>query len=406
MLLTAIKVSKAATKTTAYVLNDGRGLGLLVHPNGSRYWQLRYTFNSQRRRASLGVYPAISLAAARAEAEKMRTMLATGIDPLAEKEADKERLSFREIGQDWIKAKMTDQGHDYDTVGRAQHYLDLLADHPQISSKKINQILPPDILAVTRTFSAQGKHDTARRIRSIASRVFKFGVAIGACDRDIAADLSEALTAPTVTKRPRITDPAKVGELMRDIDGYRGKGDIVGMALRYLAVTMVRPGEVMLAEWSEIDFDKKLWAIPATRMKMRRPHEVPLSRQALAILRTMQERDGSSPYVFTFGREPLSNATFNKALRVMGYCSKTEHCAHGFRATASTLLNGERHNSRPVWHPDVIELQLAHVDKNRIRGTYNDAQYWPERVALMQHWADRLDALRDGSNVVKLARAV
>jgi integrase len=241
---------------------------------------------------------------------------------------------------------------------------------------------------------------------TLASQVFRFGIWNGYCKRDAAADLKGAFTSPKSKPRPGLTDAAAVGKLCRAIDGYIGKGPLVRLALRLLSLTLVRPGEVAKAEWSEIDFDSRVWTIPAAKMKMRRDHQVPLSQQALGVLAAVKAINGNRRYVFaTYQDKPLSGNTFNTALRNMGYDTQNEHCAHGFRTTASTLLNEERgDDGKPVWHPDVIELQLAHVDANGTRAVYNRAQYWPDRVRLMQRWANRLDDLRVSGQVVTLSR--
>jgi integrase len=209
-----------------------------------------------------------------------------------------------------------------------------------------------------------------------------------------------ASATPKVTSRPAIIKPAPVGTLMRDICEYDGgRGLLVRAALQFIALTFVRPGEQRKAEWAEFDIAAAKWTIPKEKMKMRLPHEVPLSRQTLALLDTVRPWTGSGRYVFALGDQPMSDGTLNKALRFMGYDTATEHCAHGFRSTASTLLNDECKFSS-----DAIELQLAHVDDNTVRGTYNRAKLWPVRVCMMQHWADRLDSLRKGAEIIPLKR--
>ena len=276
----------------------------------------------------------------------------------------------------------------------------------EIGHRPIGEIEPPELLPALKKVAARKHYETASRMRTLASQVFRFGIANGYCKRDMAADLKGALTSPSSKPRPGLIDPVAVGKLCRAIDGYTGKGPLVRSALRLLSLTLLRPGEVAKAEWSEIDFDSRIWTISAAKMKMRRDHQVPLSQQALDVLAEVKAINGNRRYVFaTYEDKPLSGNTFNTALRIMGYDTQNEHCAHGFRTTASTLLNEERGaDGKPVWHPDVIELQLAHVDADNIRATYNRAQYWPDRVRLMQHWAGRLDRLRAGAQVVTLSR--
>ena len=263
-----------------------------------------------------------------------------------------------------------------------------------------------ELLGPLKKVQARDHYETVSRMCTLASQVFRFGIWNGYCKRDAAADLKGAFTSPQSKPRPGLTDAAAVGELCRAIDGYAGKGPLVRLALRLLSLTLLRPGEVAKAEWSEIDFDSRVWTIPAAKMKMRRDHQVPLSQQALDVLAEIKAINGKRRYVFaTYEDKPLSGNTLNTALRIMGYDTQNQHCSHGFRTTASTLLNEERGgDGKPVWHPDVIELQLAHLDANNSRAAYNRAQYWDVRVLLMQHWADRLDRLRDGGQVVTLSR--
>jgi integrase len=248
-----------------------------------------------------------------------------------------------------------------------------------------------------------------RRVRETAVRVFKYAVARHHRRDNPAAGLDGAhKPAPKAKPRPALIDPAEVGELMRRIAGYDGP-ELIRYTLQLLALTMVRPGEIQKAEWAEFAKAETdhVWIIPAEKMKMRREHVVPLSRQALAIIAELRKINGHKRYLFSFSQadNPMPEPYLNRALRKMGYDTQREHCAHGFRSMASSLLNAERKNSMPVWHPDVIEMQLAHGDPDSIRGIYNRAKYEPERVAMMQHWADRLDYLRDGAEVVPLRRA-
>jgi integrase len=239
-------------------------------------------------------------------------------------------------------------------------------------------IEPPELHCALETVQARKHYETASRMRTLASQVFRFGIWKGYCSRDMAADLMGAVRAQKTKPRPGLTDPAAVGRLCRAIDGYIGKGPLVGLALRLLSLTLLRPGEVAKAEWSEINFDSRVWTIPAAKMKMRREHQVPLSQQALDVLAAVKAINGNRRYVFaTYEDKPLSGNTFNTELRIMGYDTQKEHCAHGFRTRGSTLLNEERGaDGKPKWHPDVIELQLAHVDTDKMRATYNKAQYW------------------------------
>jgi integrase len=201
-----------------------------------------------------------------------------------------------------------------------------------------------------------------------------------------------------------ITDPLDAGTLLRDIAAYEGDGQLTRAAIQFLALTFVRPGEQRQAEWSEFNFDTHIWLIPASKMKKGIAHDVPLSRQAIEILEAMRPITGEGRYVFSTGRAPMSDNTVNKALRSMGYDTQNEHCAHGFRAMASSLLNGEYKDDLPRWNPEVVEMCLAHNDTNAVRAAYNRAKCLPQRIKLMQHWADRIDAMRDGAQIVPLKR--
>jgi integrase len=354
-------------------LSDGNGLYLLTSPEGHKGWRFDYRFKNTRKTISLGRYPRVTLGAARKAREVVRGQVARGLDPSQvrkdEREASKER-TFRALGEKWFatlggRAKKT---NDRDRI-LLNHLYDMVGDRP------INEIEAPEVYKGLGKLAEGGTVSTANRCRRVASQVFRFGIAIGRCKRDPAHDLRGAIPPATVTPRPALTNPEAVGKLMRDIAGYQGSF-LTKLALQFLALTMVRPGECRAAEWLEFDLDKGIWTIPAAKMKMRRKHEVALSRQALAILAAAHEFTGEGQFVFA-RRKVMSDNTFNKALRTMGYDTVTEHCAHGFRSTASTILNEENE-----WNPDVIERVLAHGDGS-VRGLYNRAEYVAQRAKLM-----------------------
>jgi len=390
-----------------YKKSDGEGLYVLVTPEGSKLWHLAYRFARKQKTIALGSYPVVTLAMAREARNEARRLLALGIDPSEKRKADKRAAAaartFAEVADEWFDTKRESEGKSEATLKRDRWLKRELK--AEIGHRPIGEIEPPELLRALKKVEARKHYETSSRMRTLASQVFGFGIANGYCLRNMAADLKDALTSPRSKPRPGLTDPVAVGKLCRAIDCYVGKGTPVRSALRLLSLTWVRPGEVAKAEWSEIDLEDRVWTIPAAKMKMRRDHHVPLSRQTLEVLAALKESNGNRRYVFaTYDDKPLSGNTFNTALRIMGYDTQREHCAHGFRTTASTLLNEERGaDGKPVWHLDVIELQLAHVDADDVRGTYNRAQYWPDRVRLMQHWADRLDKLRHGGQVVTLS---
>jgi integrase len=404
-LLTDKVIKSAKPRDNEYTLNDGEGLTLLVRPDRTMLWAYRYTFGGARKKITPGSYPATSLKLARAKHQIAQCQVEDGKDPKAVRAAEKQEQraptrTFQVVGEEQVRQRgQGDRHHQARALepGRARQ---------RDRRPAAQEIEAPELLAAFRKAEKRQRYYTATPLRSTASRVFQFGIRCGDCTRDPAADLSSVLTIKKSTARPALTDPKAVGNLMRQIEIYQGKnGNLVRHALKLIALTMVRPGEHRKAEWSE--FDKEVdgapsWIIPADKMKMRREHVVPLPKQALAIIEELRPLTGGGRYLFSYGDKPMSEATINKALRIMGYDTGPggDHCAHGFRTTASTLLNGERINSKPVWHPDVIETQLAHGDEDSIRGIYNRAQYWPERVKLMQHWADKLDQLRTGTVVL------
>lgn len=412
MALTNTAIQNLKPKDKPYKVSDGGGLFLLVTTEGSRLWRFAYRYSGKQKTISFGSYPDVKLAAARDQRDAARALLGQGIDPSqARKDEERKRQSarsFQEVAEEWWEAKGKFGKNAAIKSSRTQtRDKKLLTNlYQAIGKRSISEINTAELHHGLAKLANRGLGDTVARCRAAASRVFRYGMATGKCATDPAHALTGAFTSPKVRHRPGLTEPTAVGELMRNIAAYRqsfGGDAITQLALQFLAITLVRPGEVRHAEWTDFDLENGKWSISAEKMKMRKSHEVPLSRQAIAILRepaiTCNPR-----YVFAVGR-PLSDNTFNKALRIMGYDTLNEHCAHGFRTTASTLLNGERRaDGDPAWHPDVIELSLAHTDADEVRAIYNRAKLWPERVLLMQHWADRLDELRGDGRILPLNR--
>jgi integrase len=410
MALTDTTIRNLKSQQKPYKKSDGGGLQLHVSPEGSKLWRLAYRFAGKQKSISLGSYPVVTLAMARDARDEARRLLAQSVDPSEKRKADKRAAAaartFAEVADEWFATKREAEDKSEATLKRDRW---LMAEwKSEIGQRPIGEIEPPELVTALKKVQVRKHYETASRMLILASQVFSFGTWHGYCTRNAAADLKGALTSPKSKSRPGLTDPAAVGKLCRAIGNYAGKGPLVGWGLRVLSLTLLRPGEVAKAEWSEIDFASRIWTIPAAKMKMRRDHQVPLSQQALDVLADVKAMNGNRRYVFaTYEDKPLSGNTFNTALRLMGYDTQNEHCAHGFRTMASTLLNEERGvEGKPVWHPDVVELQLAHVDANGVRAIYNRAQYWPDRARLMQHWADRLDGLRDGGHVVTLSRQI
>jgi integrase len=401
MHLSDASIRKAKPKDKAYKLNDGNGLVLLVTTSGSRLWQVRYRFSGKENIIALGPYPDVSLKQAREHREAARKKLAAGIDPNAEKKREAMKASlaaantFNAVAMEFIDKKTKDGLADA-TLIKAKWFASLL--QKGIGDRPIGEIEPLEILAVLKKIEKQGNHETAKRTRAFAARVFRYAVVTGRAKFNPAADLGEALVVPKVKHYAALIDPKAVGGLLRAIDEFEGHTSTV-LALKLAAHVFVRPGELRHAEWSEFDFDNAVWRIPAAKMKMRNEHAVPLSRQSLAILEEARTLRGKSKYVFpalqTWLR-PMSENTLNTALRRMGF-SNDEMTSHGFRSTASTLLN-----ESGKWSSDAIERALAHKDANAVRGIYHRGAHWHERVEMAQWWSDYLDQLKTGGEVVQL----
>jgi integrase len=388
---TAIRQTRPAGK--AYKLADGQGLYLYCTPTGARLWRVKYRIEGREKVLSLGAYPEVGLKRAREKRDDARRTLADRIDPGAKRQAEKAARvdTFEAVALEWLDK----QKIKTNTRTRDERLLRFVFS--RLGRRPIAAIAAPELLASLRPIEARGTIESALRTRSICGRVWRYAIATGRADRDIAADLKGALATATVRNHAAITDPKRIGELLRAIDGYIGQ-PATHAALRLAPLTFVRPGELRAAEWCEIDLKKAEWRIPGTRMKMGQKHLVPLSRQAVAILREIQPVTGTGRYVFPSLRttsRPLSNNTVNAALRRLGY-AKDDMTGHGFRSMASTLLNEQG------WHPDLIELQLAHAERNKVRAAYNRAERLAERTQMMQAWADYLDGLRTTSNVVAI----
>ncbi|GHV53973.1 integrase [Deltaproteobacteria bacterium] len=384
---TAIRAVKATDKPQK--LFDGNGLFLFVAPSGTKSWRLKYRFQGKEKLLTLGTYPQTSLKEAREYGADARKRLSGGIDPSAVKrgKAQGAQITFERVAREWIEKQTPGwtSGYASDVTQRLEKNI-----FPYLGNNPITDITPPDLLTIMRKMELRGAIDTTYRVRSLCSLIFRYAVVTGYAERDVAADLRGAFTARIVKNRAAITDPEEIGGLLRAIDAFTGT-PVVRYALQFLSLTFCRPSEVRGAEWSEFDFTEKLWRIPLNRMKMRIDHLVPLSVQSLALLEDLRTFSGDGKYLFPGVRteqRPISDATLVAALRRMGF-AKDEMCAHGFRAMASTLLNEQGYSA------DVIEKQLAHNPRDKIRGIYNRAEYLPERKKMMQEWADYLTALKE-----------
>ena len=398
--LFATTVTSARPREREYKLTDGAGLYLLVKPNGTKLWRLNYAYLGKQRTLSFGAWPDIGLADARERRDEARKLIAAGLDPsheakLAEARAMlSEENSFKLVAEEWV-AKQEREGMAEITLSKIRWLL--AKAYPKIGNRPVAKITAQEVLAVLRSIEATGRYESARRMRSVLSRVFRYAIATTRAEIDPARDLRGALTVPKAKHLAAITTPKGAGELMRAIEGYTGHA-ITLFGLRLSAHLFVRPGELRQAEWSEFDFDRSVWNIPEQKMKMRRPHRVPLSTQVTRLFEQLWELTGTGRYCFPSfrsPRRPMSENTVNAALRALGF-GQEEMTAHGFRAMAATLLN-----ETGKFNPDAIERQLAHMETNAIRRAYTRGEYWDERVRMMQYWSDQLDEMRDGAKVLK-----
>ena len=400
---TFTKNTKHSGKSGGDKHTDGGGMYLLVNAGG-KYWRMDYRFADKRKTLALGVYPEVSLAKARQRREKARELLADGIDPSTAKREEKQAKAdaaahtFALVAREWLAktaAERADATQNKITSWLEKDVIPFIGDMP------ISAIGPRDVLAALRKMEARGALDSVHRVKQVTGQVFRYAVAIGAAERDVTQDLKGSLAKAAPGHFAAITEPKQLGDLMRAIFNYTGHPNVIA-ALRLTPLLFVRPGELRTMEWAEVDLDAAEWRIPGAKMKMKADHLVPLSTQALALLRGMHPATGHGKFVFPSlrtGERPMSENTINAALRGMGY-AKEVHSAHGFRATARTILDevmGER--------VDLIEHQLAHAVKDVNGRAYNRTAHLPARREMMQRWADYLDKLRVGADVIQFKTA-
>ena len=399
---TALRKAKPSDK--AQRLFDGGGLYVEISPSGGKWWRLKYRFGGKEKRLSLGTYPDTGLADAREKRDAARKLLARGVDPSAERQAAKQSQAqamlavgetFKAMARTWMARQEVAEVTANKTRWLMETFL-----FPEIGDRPIAEITSRELLLALRKIEETGKLETAKRARIKAGQVFRFAMMEGKAESDPTASLRGALKAPKNKHHAAITDPMQMGELLRAIDGFAGQY-VTLCALKVAPLVFVRPGELRHAEWPEFDLDGAMWRIPAERMKMKAAHLVPLSTQAISILRDLRALTGEGRYVFAGLRtasRPMSENTVNAALRRLGY-SNDEMTGHGFRSMAATRLN------EMGWNADAIERQLAHAESNKVREAYTHAaQYLDERKRMMQAWADYLDALRAGGAVVPFKR--
>ena len=380
-------------------LSDGDGLYLWVYQDGRKYWRMRYWQAGKEKALSLGVYPKVSLSDARKKRDELRAQLQADLDPSAERKAANLRKklaaenSFEAVAREWYGKQLHTwvPHHARDVNRRLENNI-----FPMLGKRPMDEIQAPELLQTIRKIENRGAYDLAHRVLQVCGQVFRYGIATGRCERNLSTDLRGALT-PHKKQHQAAVRPEELPELLRAIARYDETGDKqTRLALQLLAQTFVRTNELIGAEWVEFDLNAALWIIPDGRMKMKTEHIVPLSRQAIAMLEELKDISCGSRFVFP-GRnrdKPISNNTMLFALYRLGY--KGKMTGHGFRSVASTILNETGFN------PDVIERQLAHCERNEVRGAYNRAEYLAERKRMMQHWADYLDKLRAGAEVIPL----
>lgn len=392
MPLNARQIETAKPQDKEYKLTDGAGLYLLIKPNGAKYWRLKYRVAGKEKKLSIGVYPDISLAEARLKREEARKIVASGGDPSEQKQVERQAKkinidnTFKAIALEW---------HEYKRPNWSKGYAEDLMEafendiFPDIGKRPIAEIKPLEMLTSLRKLEKRGVLDKLRKIRQACNQVFRYAIVTGRAENNPASELASALPPPKATHYPHLL-PDELPDFLRALSTYSGS-KVTQLATRILMLTGVRTIELRQAEWKEFDFEKQLWEVPKERMKMRRPHLVPLSNQVIDALQQLQAVTGRYNLVFP-GRnditKPMSEASINQVLKRIGYHGKAT--GHGFRHTMSTILHEQGYNT--AW----IELQLAHVDKNTIRGTYNHAQYLEQRRGMLQWYGDFVDGLEHG----------
>lgn len=405
-MLTDTAIRKAKPTKNPQKMSDGGGMYLLLKPDGGRYWRMDYRYDKKRKTLALGVYPTVTLLDARQRREDARRLLANGTDPGAARKAAKQAkaesarvtgATFEIIARAWMARQEVAEV----TASKNRWILETFL-FPEIGSLPITEITSRVLLDALRKIENSGKLETAKRAKVKAGQVFRYAVLEGEAENDPTSTLKGALKPPSEKHHAAITDPARIGELLRAIEGFTGQFTTL-KALQLSPLVFVRPGELRYAAWSEFDLDGMIWRIPAERMKMKAAHLVPLSTQAVVILRELHQLTGHGHYLFPSLRtssRPMSENTVNAALRRLDF-SKDEMTGHGFRSMAATRLN------EMGWNADAIERQLAHAESNKVRAAYTHAaQYLQERTRMMQAWADYLDGLRSGAKIIPIHRKV
>ena len=404
MALTDTAVKNAKPRDKAFKLADSQGLYLLVQPNGGKWWRLKYRFGGKEGGLSLGVYPDVSLKLARERRDEARRLVANGVDPgqhrkqMKQQSADAASNSFEAVTREWLAKNAPTWAASHSSKISRRMEKDIF---PWIGKRPVSEIDPPELLRVLRRLEERGAIETAHRARTECGQVFRFAIATGRAKHDITADLRGALQPVAASHFASMSDPVAIGGLLRAMHGYAGTV-VVRTALQLAPLLFVRPGELRHMKWEDLNLDESEWRFVPSKIRIgdkRTQHIVHLPTQAVAALRELQPLTGHRTFVFSGDRDrtrPMSEATVNAALRRMGFDTKTEITGHGFRAMARTLL------AEQGWSTDAIERQLAHKPAGPLGGAYDRAQFLAERRKMMQAWADYLDRLRDGGNVVAI----
>jgi integrase len=392
MSLTDTQVRNIKAAPTPKKHSDGGGLHLLVSPQGGKFWRLAYRYNGRQKTLALGIYPYVSLADARQKRESAKKLLASGVDPSLQKKQEKIRKraanahTFQAVADEFL-VKVEREGRADATLTKKRWLLGLA--RADLGARPIAEISAAEILVPLRKIEALGNYETARRLRAVIGQVFRYAIATARADNDPTFGLRGALTAPIVTRRAAVTDRDSFGGLVRAVWGYQGAPE-TRSALQLMALLYPRPGELRLGRWTEFDLDAGVWVIPAERTKMRREHRKLVSKAAVGILRELHKLTGARQLVFPslhYPTRPLSENTLNAALRRLGF-TQSEATAHGFRASASSLLN-----ESGLWHADAIEAELGHVGADEVRRAYHRATYWDERRRMTEWWAGEIEQM-------------
>ncbi len=385
----------------AYKLTDEKGMHLLIKPNGAKYFRLKYRFGGMEKVLALGVYPETSLKQARDKRDAAKKQLADGIDPSITRKIEKAggiENTFKAVAEDFLITKRNQWSDSHHRHIKECFDRDV---YPWIGNRPLRDLTAVEVLATLRRIVARGAIETATRTKQFIGQAIRYGIATGRAERDVTQDLRGALPSPVKGHFPAITEPKPLGQLLRDIDTYGGSF-VVRTALQLQPLIFARPANLAMAEWSEFDLDAAEWRIAADKMKMKDSHIVPLSMQAIALLRDIYPLTGKQQYVFASNQGKnreghISRESISAAIRRMGY--QGQHTAHGFRTTASTLLHEQG------YHSDMIERQLSHAERNQVKAAYNRAQHLPERRKMMQDWADYLDSLKAGAVIIPFGKS-